>query len=64
VAAQVMAALRALADDGAAVLLVEHDTASALAVADHGVVLVRGEVALAGDPASLTPELLARTYLG
>lgn len=43
---QVFAIVRRLADDGAAVLLAEQDTARALAIADRVVVLARGRLVL------------------
>lgn len=43
---QVFATIRRLADDGAAVLLAEQDSARALAIADRVVVLARGRLVL------------------
>ncbi len=48
VAATVFARLRAIADDGVAVLLAEQNAARALALADEAVVLAHGRIALAG----------------
>lgn len=49
IAAVVFARLRAIADDGVAVLLAEQNAARALAIADEAVVLTHGRIALCGD---------------
>lgn len=46
---RLLEALRAAADDGVAVVLVEQHVQQALAIADHGCVLRRGRVVLAGS---------------
>jgi branched-chain amino acid transport system ATP-binding protein len=58
--------VRALADDGMAVLLVEQFATLALGVADDAVVLASGRMTFAGPAAQLTasPALLHRAYLG
>ena len=48
VAATVFSRLRAIADDGVAVLLAEQNAARALAIADEAIVLAHGRVALTG----------------
>jgi branched-chain amino acid transport system ATP-binding protein len=67
-APQVIASLyevvRELAQRGTGVLLVEQFTDSALAVADHVVVMVRGHVALEGAPATISAQQLSDAYLG
>ncbi|GAA1939551.1 ABC transporter ATP-binding protein [Agromyces allii] len=66
VVAQIMAVLRALRDErGLTVLLAEQNVTSALAVADHGVVLNLGEV-VADRPAEdlRTDSALRHAYLG
>ncbi|WP_159809815.1 ABC transporter ATP-binding protein [Cellulomonas citrea] len=50
------AQIRALADDGAAVLLVTHNVREAERVVDHLAVLDRGTVLAAGTPAELTAD--------
>lgn len=59
---QVIARLR---DSGVPVLLVEQNMRKALSVADRGIVIKRGEVALAGNASALgaDPDISA-TYLG
>jgi branched-chain amino acid transport system ATP-binding protein len=61
---QVFDNLRRIRESGVAVLLVEQNARAALALADHGYVLARGRVALAGTAAELeaSPEL-AHLYL-
>jgi branched-chain amino acid transport system ATP-binding protein len=50
---RLLAALRQAADDGAAVILVEQHLRDALAVADRGYVMSRGEIALQGTKAEM-----------
>jgi branched-chain amino acid transport system ATP-binding protein len=67
VAAQILAALRRLADEtGTAVLLVEQHVALALETADRAYVLARGELALAGPAAEIARRrtALEASYLG
>jgi branched-chain amino acid transport system ATP-binding protein len=52
-----------LAADGVSVLVVEQFANAVLSVADHVTVLVRGSVALVGEPADVADELSA-AYLG
>ena len=55
--------LRSLADEGLAVLLVVHDLALAVAVADRVVVVSEGRTVASGDPTSvLSSERLAETW--
>ncbi|MGW5051614.1 ABC transporter ATP-binding protein [Actinokineospora sp. NPDC004072] len=60
------AALRALADGGMGVLLVEQFAALALGIADRAYVMARGEIVFAGDGAALRADdsLLRALYLG
>jgi iron complex transport system ATP-binding protein len=54
---------RRLADDGKGVALVLHDLAQAMNHADHVVVLDKGQVAAAGEPAvALDPAVIARVW--
>lgn len=64
--AQIMALLRRLRDEtGLTVLLVEQNVRSALSVADTGVVMSLGRVAVATDAATLRQdETLRHAYLG
>ena len=66
VVSRLMAAVRKLADQGLAVLLVEQFAALALAIGDHAYVLRRGRMVYDGDCKSLigSPDLLHRLYLG
>ncbi len=66
IVAQIFALLRRLvADEGLAVLLVEQNARSALAIADHGVVLNLGEVVADEDAATLAADdQLRHAYLG
>lgn len=61
----IFAALRELAAEGVAVVLVEQAAYAALKLADHGYVLQNGRIAMSGPPAELLkdPELVSR-YLG
>jgi ABC-type branched-subunit amino acid transport system ATPase component/branched-subunit amino acid ABC-type transport system permease component len=57
--------IRAIAEGGTAVLLVDHDVALVLAVCDHIYVLDLGRVIAAGDPATIRADrLVAEAYLG
>jgi branched-chain amino acid transport system ATP-binding protein len=66
IVSQVMELVRRLRDDsGLTVLLVEQNARSALAIADHGIVLNLGKVVARADAASLAAdEGLRRHYLG
>jgi branched-chain amino acid transport system ATP-binding protein len=63
---QVMDLVRRLRDEaGLTVLLVEQNARSALAIADHGLVLNLGKVVAAADAATLSADVaLRRHYLG
>lgn len=63
---RLMAAVRKLADDGLAVLLVEQFAALALAVGDRAYVMRRGRMVYSGACAALrkAPDELHRLYLG
>ncbi len=63
---RLMAAVRKLANDGLAVLLVEQFAALALAIGDRAYVLRRGRIVYDGASSTLaqSPELLHRLYLG
>jgi branched-chain amino acid transport system ATP-binding protein len=66
VVAQILGVLRRLRDDtGLTVLLAEQNVTSALAIADHGVVLSLGSV-VADRPAAelLSDDALRHAYLG
>ncbi len=56
VAQDVFHRLRAIADDGVAVLLAEQNAARALAIADEAVVLAHGSILLSGAAARLSPD--------
>jgi branched-chain amino acid transport system ATP-binding protein len=63
IAAEVFARLRAIADDGVAVLLAEQNAARALAIVEAVVVLAHGRVALTGAAAPMSADdqaLMAR----
>ena len=62
---RLLAALRAAADDGAAVLIVEQHVPVALAMVDTAVVLARGTVALSAPAAELRddPHAISDLYL-
>ena len=66
VVGRLMKAVRKLADEGLAVLLVEQFAALALSIGDHAYVLRRGGMVYDGDCATLaaSPDLLHRLYLG
>lgn len=53
-----------VAHEGTSLLLVEQYVNKALAIADYGYVLVRGEVTFAGDAAELSDEDVFHQYLG
>jgi len=62
---QVFRQVRAIADSGIAVLMVEQNVKAGLAIADRGLVLVGGRVAHQGAAAALRGDpLLAELYLG
>jgi branched-chain amino acid transport system ATP-binding protein len=56
VAQDVFRRLRAIADEGVAVLLAEQNAARALAIADEAVVLAHGSIVLSGAAARLSPD--------
>ncbi|MDX6315106.1 MAG: branched-chain amino acid transport system ATP-binding protein [Streptomyces sp.] len=61
----VFATVRALADGGRTILLVEQNARSGLAVADRGAVMESGRIRLTGSGASLLADpQVARLYLG
>jgi branched-chain amino acid transport system ATP-binding protein len=60
----IYAALPAIKSEGATVLLVEQDINQAMAVADRVFCFQEGRVSLAGRPAELTREQIARAYFG
>ena len=62
---EILAIVRALRDEGVAILLVEQNARAALEISDHGYVLETGEIVLAGASAALAgdPRVQA-TYLG
>ena len=66
VVGRLMKAVRQLADDGLAVVLVEQFAALALSIGDHAYVMRRGEMVYDGDCATLreAPDELHRLYLG
>jgi branched-chain amino acid transport system ATP-binding protein len=66
VTAQIMALLRTLRDDtGLTVLLVEQNVRSALSIADEGVVMSLGRIAVRSDAATLrADDKLRHAYLG
>jgi branched-chain amino acid transport system ATP-binding protein len=66
IVAEVMTLVRRLRDEnGLTVLLVEQNARSALAIADHGIVLNLGRVAAAADAAALAADAALRHhYLG
>jgi branched-chain amino acid transport system ATP-binding protein len=65
IVARLLQALQAAADGGAAVLLVEQHVPVALAAIDRACVLVRGEIRLESDAASLrdAPDRISDLYL-
>jgi branched-chain amino acid transport system ATP-binding protein len=60
---RLLEALRAAAQQGAAVVLVEQHVPVALAYVDRAVVLARGRVAIESAAGDLSPELVAEHYL-
>lgn len=66
IVSRLMRAVRQLADDGMAVVLVEQFAALALAIGDRAYVLRRGQIVYDGDCAALAgdPAHLHRLYLG
>ena len=63
---RLLAAVRALADEGRAILLVEQFASLALEIADHALVMRHGEFVYSGEAAGLRGEeaLLQELYLG
>ncbi len=61
---EIFVALRALADGGAALLLVEQYVSRALAMADHVYLLNRGEISFSGNPGGLDEDEIMRRYVG
>jgi len=59
IAHEVFSRLRAIADEGVAVLLAEQNATRALTIANEAVVLARGGVAHRGPAAGLAPEAVA-----
>jgi branched-chain amino acid transport system ATP-binding protein len=64
IVAEILASLHVLVKSGVAVLLVEQFVTSALEIADHAVVLVRGAVTFTGPADALTEDQVAGAYLG
>jgi len=62
---EIFAALGLLRDDGLTLLLIEQNARAALAVADRGYVMDRGNIALTGAPSELLGDARVQaTYLG
>jgi branched-chain amino acid transport system ATP-binding protein len=61
---EIFAALRLLADQGIALVLVEQYVHRAMAMADHVVLLVRGQVSWSGPAKGIDEERITREYLG
>ena len=61
---EIFVALRRLADEGVALLLVEQYVTRALEVADSAVLVERGRIAYAGSPTGLDKEVLSSGYFG
>ena len=62
---QVLEVLVRIRDQGTAILLVEQNAHSALAIADRAYILERGRVAIAGSASALAQDdELAKLYLG
>jgi branched-chain amino acid transport system ATP-binding protein len=61
---EIFAALRLLADHGIALVLVEQYVHRAMAMADHVVLLVRGQVSWSGPADGIDEERITREYLG
>jgi branched-chain amino acid transport system ATP-binding protein len=67
IVANVLPVLRRISDElGTAIILVEQHVQQALSIADHGLVLVHGDVRASAPGAVLrnSPEQLERAYLG
>jgi ABC-type branched-subunit amino acid transport system ATPase component len=63
--ARLVETIRALARDGIAILLIEHDMTLVRAACDHVVVLNFGEVLARGTPAEIaTDPAVVEAYLG
>jgi branched-chain amino acid transport system ATP-binding protein len=60
---EIFAALRLLADRGIALVLVEQYVHRAMAMADHVVLLVRGQVSWSGPADAIDEERITREYL-
>ena len=56
--------VRAVAEAGATVILVEQDVASGLKAADRVYCLLEGKVSLEGRPAELSVDQVSRAYFG
>jgi branched-chain amino acid transport system ATP-binding protein len=61
---EIFAALRLLAEHGIALVLVEQYVHRAMAMADHVVLLVRGQVSWSGPADGIDEERITREYLG
>jgi branched-chain amino acid transport system ATP-binding protein len=62
---EILAIVRALRDEGVAILLIEQNARAALEISDHGYVLETGEIVLAGAAAALAGDSRVQaTYLG
>ncbi|MCI0755290.1 ABC transporter ATP-binding protein [Teichococcus vastitatis] len=62
---QILRAVVALRDNGLSVLLVEQNARAALRIADHGVLLEHGRVALEGSPEDIAADgRIVEAYLG
>ncbi len=62
---EILSIVRALRDDGVAILLVEQNARAALDISDHGYVLETGEMALSGRSGDLASDpRVQATYLG
>jgi branched-chain amino acid transport system ATP-binding protein len=63
--AEVFQHIRAIAQLGTSILVIEQDVHSALAVADHGYVFAAGRIAFAGSSATIaTDDRMREAYLG
>jgi branched-chain amino acid transport system ATP-binding protein len=61
---QIFAFLAVLADEGRALLVVEQFVSKALGIADYACLLVKGQLAMVGEPAEFEAAELADAYLG